>query len=82
MKTLCTGAAFVLLCAAFAGIFTSMMLTIIDETLSCDDTRAALAEYRIQHILTLAELERLEENARSTIWDIPNERIDTPAPLR
>ena len=61
MKTFGTGAAFVLVCAMFAGVFTGLIFAVGGDPLGCDDAKAALVEYRIQHILTTSELERMEK---------------------
>jgi hypothetical protein len=59
MKTFFLSAIFIALCAVFTGVLTWAIYTISIEV-DCDDTKAALKEYRAQHQLTLSELKRLE----------------------
>ena len=60
MRAFLIGAAFVAMCATFAGVFTGVMFKIAEDPMGCADARAALEDYRVQHSLTVMELERLE----------------------
>ena len=60
MRSFLIGAAFVCMCATFSGLFTGVMFKLAEDPLGCSDVRAALDEYRVQHSLTVMELERLE----------------------
>ena len=60
IKAFVIGAAFVLTCALIAGTITGTIFAIAESGLDCDDTRAELDEYRIQHSLARSELKRLE----------------------
>jgi hypothetical protein len=60
-KAFAVGAAFVLTCALIAGTITGTIFAIAEGGLDCDASRAALEEYRIQNVLTMSELERLEK---------------------
>ena len=59
MKTFFLSAIFIAFCAMFTGLLTwAIFVTSIE--VNCDDTRAALEEYRIQNQLMLSELKPLE----------------------
>jgi hypothetical protein len=61
LKTLSTGAAFIVICAIFSGLMTGALFTIAEYEIGCADIRATAEEYRIQNMLTMSELERLEK---------------------
>ena len=61
MKSFLIGAAFVLTCSLFAGMFTGIMFTVAQDPLGCADVRAALENYKVQNSITTMELERLEK---------------------
>jgi hypothetical protein len=60
MRAFLIGAAFVLTCSLFAGMFTGIMFKLAEDPMGCEDTKLALEDYRVQHSLTVIELERLE----------------------
>jgi len=61
MKSFLIGLAFVTICATFSGLFTGVMFKLAEDPMGCADTRAALEDYKVQHSLTVMELERLEK---------------------